>query len=70
MDKKEEPKVLVKVSDLRKLLKAELKVDMLEAAGVDNWSGYGEALSGEIIGDKPYWEQCDDIDQLELNIHE
>jgi hypothetical protein len=44
-----------------RLLRAELKLSMLEAGGVDNWSGYGESLNPE--GEKSYREECAEINK-------
>lgn len=34
--------VMVNVEEYKRLLAAEAELEELEAAGVDNWSGYGE----------------------------
>lgn len=58
---------MVKITKARykQLLKAELKLDMLEVAGVDNWTFYGEALNpGEYsYYDDDYSVACDKIEQ-------
>ena len=44
---------------LLELLKSELKLNMLDAYGVDNWDGYGDALNPE--GEKSYRELAKEL---------
>lgn len=43
----------------RELLISELKLQMLEAGGVDNWQGYDDSLSP--TGYDSFWQQQKDI---------
>lgn len=47
---------------LASLLKAEAKLDALEAYGVDNWSGYGDALGEEGEDFDDYFTTAENID--------
>jgi hypothetical protein len=38
---------------------AELKLDMLEAGGVDNWDWYGDSLNPD--GEKSFSDLCDEL---------
>lgn len=44
--------IAVPISELARLLKRKEKLDALEAAGVDNWSGYDLQWDEDIIGFK------------------
>ena len=44
------------------LLKAELKLDMLEMGGVDNWEWYGEALNPD--DETSYGDQVEDFEEM------
>lgn len=66
---------IVSEKRLKRLLAAELKLQQLEAGGVDNWSWYGEGreefLLEEIDGRVPEEELPEDIDfdyVAELNL--
>ena len=52
----------IELPRLAQLLKAELKLEALECAGVDNWEGYSESLreSGDTYGS--YWDEAAKID--------
>lgn len=39
-----EEQVTISKAEYRQLLKAQARLDCLEAAGVDNWGGYCEAM--------------------------
>lgn len=41
----EEEKVEITVKEYKRLLESQRILDALEAAGVDNWEWYGDALS-------------------------
>jgi len=58
-------KVTIDKKEYKRLLKAELKLEMLEVGGVDNWSWYGESLSaGEYsVYDDDYDTACEKIDK-------
>lgn len=51
--------IQIPISELVRLLKREEKLDALEAAGVDNWSGYSLQWDEDIIG---FERLGDDID--------
>lgn len=57
----------IKISkkEYRRLLKQDLKMCMLEAAGVDNWSHYGDALNPGKYSfyDDDFLTACDKIDK-------
>lgn len=55
---------LISEKELRELLKASEKLYRLEVWGVDNWEGYGEALTNpEFDNDLIDWEK-EDLDSL------
>ena len=58
-------KVTIDKSEYKRLLKAELKINMLEVAGVDNWTFYGEALYPDEYSfyDDDYDVACEKIDK-------
>lgn len=41
---------------LAQLLRDSYKLNCLEAAGVDNWENYSEALSGKELDGENYWD--------------
>jgi len=53
--------ITITKDEYARLRKAEIKLDMLEAGGVDNWDGYGESLYPE--GEKSYRDLCKEIDE-------
>lgn len=58
-------KKLVEESELKKLLADSELLARLDAAGVDNWIGYDEALSENIDYGKPYEDWLEiDLDDL------
>ena len=44
----------------RELLISQLKLDMLESGGVDNWEGYDYSLRPD--GEPSFWEQQEEIE--------
>ena len=54
-------KIEIEITEYKRLLKAELKLNMLECGGVDNWEGYGESLNPE--EGKSYRDGCKEIDE-------
>lgn len=61
IDPDEEISVKISKSRYKALLKAEIKLDMLEAGGVDNWEWYGESLNPD--GGKSYSDLCEELDE-------
>ena len=58
-------KKLIEESELKRLLADSELLARLDAAGVDNWIGYGEALSENIDYGKPYEDWLEiDLDDL------
>lgn len=57
-----EKAVTISVQRYAQLLHAEEKLDRLEAYGVDNWSGYGDAISDSegIFGEGSFNEEDED----------
>ena len=53
----------IKQDRLIALLKAEAKLECLEGFGVDNWSGYGDALEDEGEDFLNYYDMCKAIDE-------
>lgn len=53
----------IKQDRLIALLKAEAKLERLEAGGVDNWRSYGEALNFEEDDYLSYDDMCKAIDR-------
>ena len=41
---KEDPTVTIRLADFKELVESAKLVDALQAAGVDNWDGYGYAV--------------------------
>ena len=41
---KSQKEITIPVKDLISLLKKEVKLDLLECGGVDNWQGYSDSL--------------------------
>lgn len=69
---KSEKIFLVKESVLLHLLERDLFLDYLEAAGVDNWSGFGGETMSEYLADKaPQAKEEIDFEYLaRLNLSE
>ena len=55
----------IPIKTLAELIRNDWKLSALEAAGVDNWSWYGEALS-EKDDDGLDWWDIQDMDDVEL----
>ena len=53
-------KIEVEFEDYLIMSKSELKMDMLEVGGVDNWIGYGDSLFPE--DELSYREECDSLE--------
>lgn len=53
-------KITITAEEYARLLKAEYKLDTLEADGVDNWEWYGEGF------DDFYWEIMDEYTNDEV----
>jgi hypothetical protein len=53
--------ITIPLSEYRTLLKAQVKIKLLRAGGVDNWEWYGEALNPE--GEDSYSDLADAIDE-------
>ena len=60
MPKQSNKMIEISEDEYYKLQCAELKLDMLEAAGVDNWDWYGVALNPD-DGSKSYDELCEEL---------
>lgn len=46
-----EETVTISKAEYERLMAAELKLDYLEGYGVDNWSGYGDAMEALMNGE-------------------
>lgn len=53
-------KIEVEFEDYLRMSKSELKMDMLEAGGVDNWMGYGDSLFPEY--ELSYRKECSNLE--------
>lgn len=55
--------ITISKSEYRQLLKAELELDLLNGAGVDNWGGIDYAFDSSENGGIDFEEECDRIDR-------
>ncbi len=52
---------MVPKAEYVELRKAQVKLNMLEAGGVDNWDWFGDSLNPD--GEESYSEYCDNLDK-------